>query len=151
MTDFLSIVHASGEGGVTIDIDHPQGAMQWHLPGDRADELVDAIRARQGRVVFDRPPQEDYVRASVVRGPFSFEVAIEHRKGDDFEALTEMLEGLALTAATNEHANAMEAARAFGANARFVWGDRAWFVEAWKEGARGFAQIFQPFGIPRNR
>lgn len=105
MNDFLDIVRASAEGSVTIDIDHPSGVLQWHLPGQRADELVEAIRERQGRVTFDRPPQEDYVRASVVRGPFSFEVGIEYRDG----------------------------------------------VEAWKEGVRGFAQIFQPYGLPRNR
>jgi hypothetical protein len=24
------------------------------------------------------------------------------------------------------------------------------FVEVWQDGASGFAQVFQPFGVPRN-
>jgi hypothetical protein len=32
-----------------------------------------------------------------------------------------------------------------------VFPDRAYFVEVWQNGRRGFAQVFQPFGVPRNR
>lgn len=48
-------------------------------------------------------------------------------------------------------ATAIEQAQLIGLAMRVIWPDRAYFVEVWQEGRRGFAQVFQPFGVPRNR
>lgn len=118
------------------------------IDGEFAQAIIAEVQRRLG---FDRPPQETYVRVSVERGPLSFEPGIEYREGDSYDSMAELLEGLAFAAATNEHGSAMDAARAFGENVKYLWPDRAWFVEVWKHGERGFVQMYQPFGIPRNR
>jgi hypothetical protein len=46
--------------------------------------------------------------------------------------------------------DAMDAARRIMRHIVKAWPDRAYFVEVWQEGREGFAQVFQPFGVPRN-
>lgn len=51
---FSDVVTARGDGGVDIEIDHPQGSMRWELPGGRAAELENAIAtARRGSTRSD--------------------------------------------------------------------------------------------------
>lgn len=104
-----------------------------------------------------RPPREDYVRVTITFGRFTYEPAIEYRDGDNFDELAAILEGCALHASLEgnhwerKSRDAMDAAKIVGGFIARGWPDRAYFVEAWEEGKRGFAQVFQPFGVPRNR
>ncbi len=95
-----------------------------------------------------RPDLEHYVRATVERGAFTCEPAVEYRDGDDFDAV--VVELRALADAIYESDDAMRAARAVGAAIGARWTDRAYFVEVWAGDDRGFAQVFQPFGVPRD-
>jgi hypothetical protein len=43
--DFNDIVRAD-PAGVVITVDHPRGAIDWHLAHPRAEQLIAAIRGR---------------------------------------------------------------------------------------------------------
>lgn len=102
--------------------------------------------------MFDRPPCEDYVRTSVEVGRHTFEPAIEYREGDDYDRLVNLLDDVAKAAtALKEPANPMDRAKWIGKQLARLWEDRAYFVEVWEAGRRGFAQSVQPFGFPRNQ
>lgn len=98
----------------------------------------------------DRPPREDYVRVTIQDRAFIIEPAVEWREGDAFDRLASHLEN---TAIWNLHhdLDAMGNALAIGAAIAGTWPGRAYFVEVWQEGKRGFAQCVQPYGFPRNR
>jgi hypothetical protein len=122
-----------------------------------------------------RPPREDYVRVTVSALGYTFEPAVEYRDGDLFGRVGYKLRSCAHNVAhdlmrkTTEEVyadfdarptpeliierspDAMAACRAVAARIADIWPDRAYFVEVWQEGREGFAQVFQPFGVPRNR
>lgn len=99
-----------------------------------------------------RPPREDYVRVTFEAFGFTFEPAVEFRDGDDFDAVAAKLENVATDSLAWEMPrNQMDAARRMQRHIAKTWPDRAYFVEVWQDGKRGFAQVFQPFGLPRNR
>jgi len=89
------------------------------------------------------------VRISTEVGAFCVEPAVEWRPGDAFEQLAAALR--LLVRATSTTGDAMERAQGIGAAIAAQWDDRAYFVEVWPLGGDGFAQVFQPFGVPRNR
>jgi hypothetical protein len=104
-------------------------------------------------VVMERPPREDYVRVTFDAYGFTFEPAVEYRDGDDFEAVAARLES-DLTDWVSDWGtrglDGMKAAHAIASGIRYHWPDRAYFVEVWQDGKRGFAQCVQPYGFPRN-
>lgn len=129
-------------------------------------------------VTFDRPPREDYVRATVDAHGYTLEPAVEFRAGDGFEKIAYLLRTSARRIAhgawnstIDSHASefvaiapgrqgewirelmpdSMSIAKALGEEIAKRWPDRAYFVEVWQDGREGFAQVFQPFGLPRNR
>lgn len=118
-----------------------------------------------------RPPEEHYVRATVEVGPnTTIEPAVEWRPGDDWRLVHLELEQAAridggpsiighypavsdacgLAAPVSEY-DPMDSAKNVASVIRRRFPDRAYFVETWGGGYRGFAQVFQPFGVPRNR
>jgi hypothetical protein len=97
------------------------------------------------------------VRVTVELDGWTVEPAVEYRAGDDFATAAAVLSGAVIAV----HAMAriesrmvevgqMELAERIGAQMARLWPDRAYFVEVWQHGAEGFAQVFQPFGVPRN-
>ena len=100
-----------------------------------------------------RPPREKYVRTTVEANGFTLEPAIEWRDGDVFEVDERIIRGLACDATRGLVVSTPDAADVAETCARLLaarWPDRAYFVEVWQDGKSGFAQIFQPFGLPRN-
>lgn len=122
------------------------------------------------------PPREDYVRVTVTALGYTFEPAVEYRDGDQFWRIASKLRARAhhvadfltktateevyadfearpVTAAriADRQPDSMVAARKVAGLIAEAWPDRAYFVEVWQEGREGFAQVFQPFGVPRNR
>ena len=99
-----------------------------------------------------RPPREDYVRVTFSAHGCTFEPALEFRDGDDFATLADKLEDVATDVVAFEMPrDQMAAAKRIAERIGVTWNDRAYFVEVWQEGKRGFAQVFQPYGVPRNR
>jgi hypothetical protein len=98
---------------------------------------------------FVRPPREDYVRVTSEHDGWTCEPAVEYRDGDSFSglaaALKQLMEGVTWTS------DAIARARVIAKLIEIRWPDRAYFVEVWQDGQEGFAQVFQPFGVPRNR
>ncbi len=103
-----------------------------------------------GREPVVRLPREDYVRVSFETHGWTFEPAVEFRDGDDFNTIAAELKDAATEIAWELPRDHMEAARRVMYHIMKKWPDRAYFVEVWQEGREGFAQIFQPFGVPRN-
>lgn len=103
-----------------------------------------------------RPPREDYVRVTIEFGCATYEPAVEWREGDDFDDIARLLEGCALNASLEgahherQARSQMDQARSCATLIGKVWPDRAYFVEVWQDGKRGFAQCVQPYGFPRN-
>lgn len=100
-------------------------------------------------VSFDRPPREDYVRVTVEHSGWTIEPAVEWREGDAFADVAEWLE-LCATLQGSSDRDMMATAHLIGRRIAEYWPGRAYFVEVWQSGSRGFAQTFQPFGVPRN-
>jgi hypothetical protein len=97
-----------------------------------------------------RPPREDYVRATLEFDGFTYEPAVEYR-GDDFDNVVLQLRALAkIVGYVHEGTDPMLRAQAIGDLLARRWPDRAYFVEVWQNGTEGFAQVFQPWGCPRN-
>lgn len=126
------------------------------------------------KVTLVRPPREDYARVTLTVYGYTFEPAVEYREGDEFGRLAYLLRGCVHHVAHEAwdtvlrewpHFEAvptdrlllermpdqMAAARRVGERIAKRWPDRAYFVEVWQDGSEGFAQVFQPFGLPRNR
>jgi hypothetical protein len=120
-----------------------------------------------------RPPREDYVRCSVTAVGYTFEPAVEYRDGDNFFRMLRRLKHFAHDFAhraldevqrdwssfdamptaydiLDRLPDPMATAREIGKRISTEWPDRAYFVEVWQQGREGFAQVFQPFGVPRN-
>lgn len=98
-----------------------------------------------------RPPREDYVRVTREADGFTLEPALEYREGDSFSFIAQELSHIAIDAGFAKHCDQMACAQDAVRRIRARWPDRAYFVEVWQDGREGFAQIFQPFGVPRNR
>jgi hypothetical protein len=102
-------------------------------------------------VTFDRPPVERYVRVTIDFGGYTYEPAVEWRDGDGFYEMTERLDAIARDPdRPTRGSDSMEQAELIGLALRGTWPDRAYFVEVWHGEKNGFAQIYQPFGVPRN-
>lgn len=141
----------------------------WSSAGVVADPMERAMAAALNRTTADdgynvtidgrqpggfiRPPVEKYVRTSIEFGGYTSEPAVEWRDGDDWAVMISHLEDIAHRVFVSHHPprHQMDAARQLGAGMAQRWPGRAYFVEVWQEGKSGFAQIFQPFGVPRNR
>lgn len=100
-----------------------------------------------------RPPRESYVRCSIHVGNFTIEPAVEWRWTDSFYDMTNQLDSLARTIAVSSRGerDPMSLAAEIGNAISGTWPGRAYFCECWDETQPGFAQVFQPYGIPRNR
>jgi len=122
----------------------------------------------------NRPPREDYVRVTVSALGYTFEPAVEYRDGDVLRHLARRLKHFShdfahralraleidwtsydamptADAMMDRMPDVMAAARAVGEQIAAEWPDRAYFIEVWQDGREGFAQVFQPFGVPRNQ
>lgn len=97
-----------------------------------------------------RPPRESYVRATVEAHGYTLEPAVEWRTGDCFEHVVETLRILAIESAKLEFSDLMRTATYCGDAIRTRYEGRAYFVEAWQDGECGFAQVYQPWGVPVN-
>jgi hypothetical protein len=126
-------------------------------------EIEDAARriARQGVPIdgrplrgfpdVTRPPVEKYVRVTIECYGFTFEPAVEWREGGhSFESWTRFLEECVRGTRISNLDDAMSAATKIGDCIRRSCPDRAYFVEVWHGEKKGFAQIYQPFGVPRS-
>jgi hypothetical protein len=110
-----------------------------------------AAVAAQG-VTFERPPREVYVRASrpTISGAF-VEPGVEFRDGDSFRELEHALYCLMVDGDPGHGEHSPERIAApIEAAIKERWPDRAYFVEV-HDSKGGWVQIFQPFGVPRNR
>lgn len=99
-----------------------------------------------------RPSRETYVRTSrhCARVNVTVEPGVEFRSGDDFDFMTGLLHDICFKAEElGELLTPMELAERAGALIIKAWPDRAYFVEA--HDLKGWIQIFQPYGIPRNQ
>lgn len=101
---------------------------------------------------MSRPPREDYVRTSIEGRTWCIEPAVEYRDGDSCERLLTML-GFITDSVVDGFGDCdqMFVARLVAGRLAEHWPDRAYFVECWPADGRGFAQVFQPFGLTRNR
>lgn len=96
-----------------------------------------------------RPPRETYARGYASEAGFDCTVGIEIRPGDDVEVWTEAARSLALHGA--KIASHRDTPRSIESIIRMIYGGdtRAYFIETEHNG--GGVQVFQPFGVPRNR
>lgn len=97
------------------------------------------------------PPRESYVRHSIEHGPYTLEPAVEWRWGDSFHDVATKLELLATGAKLDAVTDPMTVAVRVAEGIKALWPDRAYFVEVWENDRPGFAQIVQPYGLPRDR
>lgn len=102
-------------------------------------------------MTFDRPPVEEYVRCSFQFGKILFEPAIQWCEGDVFAELVDELRRVVHEGTRAHLTDPMTAAKQARLCIATRWPTRAYFVEVWEDGEEGFAQVFQPFGVPRNR
>jgi hypothetical protein len=100
--------------------------------------------------IFHRPPVEKYVRVTIESRGFTLEPAVEWREGDDFDRATAVLESIGEAASAIGWPHQMKAAEECGRRIATHFPDRAYFVEVWHGERKGFAQVFQPYGVPRN-
>lgn len=105
---------------------------------------------------FERPPLENYVRATVIgsTAAWTCEPGLELRDGDKFRSVMRDLHEVATAAVLDAPADDPFArAQHVALRVREVWPDRAYFVEMHQcvGPHAGWVQIFQPFGVPRNR
>ena len=103
------------------------------------------------KIGFVRPVRETYVRTSrpSEKTGLTIEPGVEFREGDTFADVTQDLYSCCfqadLAGVYTPIAMAIEVARLI----ELKWPGRAYFVEA--HSPDGWIQIFQPFGIPRNK
>lgn len=148
-----SVVGHVEEPRSNLDRMHEQQEREFAAVAERHERLREDV-ACAVIDVFHRPPLERYVRATVEHGGCTFEPAVEWREGDDFDGVAKWLEDSVHLAADAVHAkprDQMQLAEDVGRLIARRFEDRAYFVEVWQEGRRGFAQVFQPFGVPRHR
>ena len=98
-----------------------------------------------------RPPREVYVRAfrPTCTGA-SVEPGVEYRPGDSFAGMSEQLAQLLFACDPGDEHDPEKIALPVEAAIQLTWPDRAYFVEV-HDVSGGWIQIFQPFGVPRNR
>jgi hypothetical protein len=120
-------------------------------PSKPPPQMVGIDLGRYGELVHHRPPREDYVRITLDWYGFTIEPAVEYRDGDSFGFLAAQLKCGVKDYGWDKSHDPMEVAMTVARGIEVSWPDRAYFVEVWQEGAEGFAQVFQPFGVPRNR
>ena len=102
--------------------------------------------------MFERPPREVYVRASRRTVACAFvEPGVEFREGDSFREIEAELRSI-LVDSDPGHAQLEpeQIAAPVELAIRERWPDRAYFIEV-HDNQGGWLQIFQPFGVPRNR
>lgn len=110
--------------------------------------LAVAVYAASNRT--HRPPVERYLRCSVTVGGVTVEPGIEWREGDNRTVTLQWLEHIAsIIALRSADGDPMEVARSREPQFAALWPGRAWFVEV--HNGEAWTQIFQPFGVPRNR
>lgn len=95
------------------------------------------------------PAREAYARGWVQDGDVECSVGIEIREGDDVDELTQYAKLFALEALAAHGGNHTLVVDAIELRIIFRYAGRAYFVETDEEG-RG-VQVFQPFGLPRDR
>lgn len=103
-------------------------------------------------LAFLRPPREVYVRASrpTVAGVF-VEPGVEFREGDSFREIEHALFCILVDADPGHvRLEPEQIAAPVELAIKTRWPDRAYFVEV-HDSKGGWIQIFQPFGVPRNR
>lgn len=129
-------------------------AARWREEAEADGRSLSAwVRQRCNAVVDSvRPPREIYVRASrpTANGAM-VEPGVEYRDGDRFDDIAHHLQAIMFDAdpGYSEHDPVRIAAPVEEAIKR-RWPDRAYFVEV-HDPQVGWVQIFQPFGVPRNR
>jgi hypothetical protein len=104
----------------------------------------------QPPLTFNRPPWESYIRTTVGYAGFTVEPGIEYRSADDFDYVVQEL-GHVVRDWCRETRGPIINAESIGKGLAHRWPDRAYFVEVWQTGRNGWAQVFQPYGVPRNR
>ncbi len=126
-----------------------------HEVGDIHERLV-SLEERLDKPTFfvrpadQRPPREDYVRITIDWRGFTIEPGLEYRNGDHFPTVAAEMRSTVQTYGWDND-TPMTVAHTIADALVAHWPDRAYFVEVWQEGREGFAQVFQPFGLPRNR
>lgn len=100
-----------------------------------------------------RPPVERYFRCSSTTADFEVDAGIEMRTGDDAELMAAQLSAVALTVARRAQsvADVVRSSEAVAPIFEATWPGRAYFVEIHDARSRAWTQVFQPFGVPRNR
>lgn len=104
-----------------------------------------------------RPKREAYVRAEVpwyddeTGDVVNIEVGLELRPGDNWgDLVTGLLTMVEGWVEDEPHPSSLvQVGEEVEALLRLAWPDRAYFVEVWPPGDKGWIQIFQPYGIPR--
>lgn len=139
LVDGVCVVCGKQLGHLTVFVRAPSGPMHLGCYGEL------------GPPTPARPPREKYTRCTVEAHGYTLEPAVEWRPGDDFADVVSALSDIARHVAKIHTATDAEVVSERMATliAR-QWPDRAYFVEVWQDGVAGFAQIFQPFGVPRN-
>lgn len=102
-------------------------------------------------MTLDRPPRETYVRTSRASAACGrmVEPGVEFRTGDDFAAMTSALYDICYRLDAGDARSINDDAEVVARVIAETWPGRAYFVEVHSHD--GWIQIFQPFGIPRNR
>ena len=94
------------------------------------------------------PSREVYVRTTINRNGFTFEPGLELRAGDDCEALQTHLR--LICHSTMHDYPTSRSVEAVADGIAKSWPERAYFIEVFSHDGSWF-QVFQPYGLPRNR
>ena len=98
-----------------------------------------------------RPPREVYVRASrPTTSGAVVEPGIEYRDGDSFDEISQRLWTILFDGDLDGESDVARIAAPIELAIQQRWPDRAYFIEV-HHYRGGWIQIFQPFGVPRNR
>lgn len=95
------------------------------------------------------PAREAYARGWVQRGDVECSVGVEIREGDDVDDMTRWVKRFAWTALALHGGNHSALVKAVEWRVKYRYPGRAYFVETEEDG-KG-VQVFQPFGLPRDR
>lgn len=96
-----------------------------------------------------RPAREAYVRVSYMRAGFEVHPGVELCDGDSVDAMMDLLGAFAEAAHRTQGPHHVHVTQHMEALIAKEWPERAYFIET--ESARGGVQVYQPFGMPRNR
>jgi hypothetical protein len=100
-----------------------------------------------------RPPRESYVRTSRPCADMiatTVEPGVEYRDGDDFDKMVGQLYTILVKHDPGDcdAVHPVKLAESIEGAIAATWPGRAYFVEV--HSSRGWYQVFQPFGLPRN-